>query len=237
MRRSTFLLSVTVGFGLLYLAAVVALGSTPGAGEDGPAVADWFRSHGGQVRAWMLLLTLFAPLFATFAALVRAQLPAPHRDLFFFGAIAFAAETAVQGWLWAGMAWHASQLQPATARTLLDVASFWGPVLTSTTVIMLAPIVVLALRGGAGLPRWLGLRGGVAGAPVGAGDGAAARRGGPARRRARAAPPRGRGGPKGRGPGGPGGRRPTAGFAESRDPHKPPGGARDVFPAGGGPPA
>src|SRR5438445_6694518 len=162
MRRSTFLLSVTVGFGLLYLAAVGALGSTPGAGEDGRAVADWFRSHGGQVRAWMLLLTLFAPLFATFAALVRAQLPAPHRDVFFFGAIAFAAETAVQGWLWAGMAWHAGQLQPATARTLLDVASFWGPVLTSTTVIMLAPVVVLALRGAAGLPRWLGVIGGIA---------------------------------------------------------------------------
>src|SRR5436309_5821588 len=116
MRRSTLLLSATVGFGLLYVAAAAALGSTPGAGEDGQAVAAWFRGHGGHVRAWAWLLTLSAPLFATFAALIRAQLPAPHRDVFFFGAVAFAAETAVQAWLWAGMAWHANQLQPATAR-------------------------------------------------------------------------------------------------------------------------
>jgi hypothetical protein len=162
VRRSTLLLSVTLGFGLLYAAAAISLGSTPDAGDSGPAEAAWFRDHDGRVRAWMWLLTLSAPLFATFAALIRARLPAPHRDVFFFGAIAFAAETAVQGWLWAGMAWHADQLEPATARTLLDVASFWGPVLTATTVTMLAPVVLLALRGEADLPRWLGLVGAVA---------------------------------------------------------------------------
>jgi apolipoprotein N-acyltransferase len=162
LRRSTLLLVATLGFGVLYLAATAALGSTPDAGDNGQAVAGWFRDHDGHVRAWIWLLTLSAPLFATFAALVRAQLPAPHRDVFFFGAIAFAAETAVQGWLWAGMAWHASELEPATARTLLDVASFWGPVLTSTTVMMLAPVTLLALRGAAGLPRWLGVLGAVA---------------------------------------------------------------------------
>jgi hypothetical protein len=162
MRRSTLLLSATVGFGVLYLAGAIALSSTPGAGDDGREVAAWFRDHGGHVRAWLWLLTLSLPLFATFVALVRAELPAPHRDIFLFGAIAFAAETAVQGWLWAGMAWHASQLQPATARTLLDVASFWGPVLTSTTVTMLAPVALLALRGEAGLPRWLGVLSGLA---------------------------------------------------------------------------
>jgi hypothetical protein len=162
VRRSTVLLLVTAGFGLFYLAATLTLGSTPDAGDDGQSVAGWFGDHDGQVRAWLWLLTLSAPLFAVYAALVRAQLPAPHRDVFFFGAIAFAAETAVQGWVWAGMAWHAGQLQPATARTLLDVASFWGPVLTSTTVMMLAPVVLLAFQAGSGLPRWLGLLAGIA---------------------------------------------------------------------------
>jgi apolipoprotein N-acyltransferase len=147
---------VTLGFGVLYLAASIALGTTPEAGDSGQTVAAWFRDHDGNVRAWIWLLTLSAPLFATFAALVRERLPSPHRDVFFFGAIAFAAETAVQGWLWAGMAWHAGALQPATARTLLDVASYWGPVLTSTTVMMLAPVALLGLRSGGTLPRWLG---------------------------------------------------------------------------------
>ena len=88
MRRSTVLLSATVGFGVLYLAATVAIGSTPDAGDDGQTVAAWFRDHGDQVRVWMWCLTLSAPLFATFAALIRAALPAPHRDVFFFGAVA-----------------------------------------------------------------------------------------------------------------------------------------------------
>src|SRR4051812_35430796 len=162
MRRSTLLLSVTIAFGLLYVAATVALGSPPDARDSGASVAAWFRDNDGQVRTWMWLLTLSAPLFAVYAALIRERLPAPHRDVFFFGAIAFAAETAVQGWVWAGMAWHADQLQAATARTLLDVASFWGPVLTGTTIAMLAPVVLLALRREAGLPPWLGVLGAVA---------------------------------------------------------------------------
>jgi hypothetical protein len=157
LRRSTLLLSATIVFGLLYVAAAVALGTTPEPGDSGQAVASWFQDNDGNVRAWAWLLTLGGPVFAVFAALVRARLPAPHRDVFFFGAIAFAAETAVQAWIWAGMAWHPDQLDPATARTLLDVASFWGPVLTSTTVAMLAPVALLALRGEAGLPRWLGV--------------------------------------------------------------------------------
>jgi apolipoprotein N-acyltransferase len=155
--RSTLLLSVTIGFGVLYGAAAIVLGSTPEPGDSGLQVATWFRDHDGDVRTWAWLLTLTGPLVAVFAALVRYRLPAPHRDVFFFGAIAFAAETAVQAWIWLGMSWHADQLAPATARTLLDVASFWGPVLTSTTVTMLAPVALLALQGRAGLPRWLGV--------------------------------------------------------------------------------
>jgi hypothetical protein len=59
-------------------------------------------------------VTVFVPVFATFAALVRDRLPAPHRDVFLVGAVAFLAETVVSAWLWAGLSWHAAQLQPAT---------------------------------------------------------------------------------------------------------------------------
>jgi hypothetical protein len=58
-------LSAAIRFGALYLTAGIALGSTPDAGDDGQAVAGWFRNHDGHVRAWLLLLTLSAPLFAT----------------------------------------------------------------------------------------------------------------------------------------------------------------------------
>jgi hypothetical protein len=51
---------------------------------------------------------------------------------------------------------------PTTARALLDVAVFWGPVLTGATTTMIAPVTLLALLGRARLPRWLGIVGVIA---------------------------------------------------------------------------
>jgi hypothetical protein len=45
---------------------------------------------------------------------------------------------------------------------VLDVVIFWGPVLTAATVTMMVPVTLLALRGQAGLPRWLGVVGVIA---------------------------------------------------------------------------
>jgi apolipoprotein N-acyltransferase len=162
MRRSIPLIGSTIGFVVLFAAAALSLGTTPDANDTGTQVARWFRENGSHVRWSLWFLTLSLMLFAVFAALVRNRLPGPHRDVFFFGAVALVAETAVQGWLLAGVAWHSDALAPATARTVLDVASYWGPVLTSATVLMLAPIALLALREEAGLPRWLALVAGVA---------------------------------------------------------------------------
>jgi hypothetical protein len=53
-------------------------------------------------------------------------------------------------------------LEPSIARTVLDVAVFFGPILTGATTTMMAPVTWLALRHEAGLPWWLGLLGGVA---------------------------------------------------------------------------
>ncbi len=69
---------------------------------------------------------------------------------------------AVQAWSWGGLALHADRLELATARAVLDVALFWGPVLTGATTTMIAPVTLLALRGHARLPLWLGVLGAVA---------------------------------------------------------------------------
>ncbi len=162
MQARTELRIATGGLAALYLAGAAALGTPPDAADDGPAIVAWFRDNGGHVRAWLWLSVLTIPLFALFVAQVRRQLPVPHRDVFLFGAVALAIEGAAQGWIWAGLAWHPERLDPATARTLFDIASFWGPVLTSTTVTLLAPITLLAWRRQAGLPRWLAWITGVA---------------------------------------------------------------------------
>jgi hypothetical protein len=162
MSRPRLLLVSVIGFGVLYVAAVAALGTPPAADDSGREVAAWFREHHGNVRTFVWLLTLTGLFFAPTAALIRERLPAPHRDVFLFGAISLGVETAVQAWIWAGLSWHTGQLAPATARTLLDVASFWAPVLTGATLLMLIP-VTLAILGGpeSGWPRWVGLLGAV----------------------------------------------------------------------------
>jgi hypothetical protein len=162
MGRSRPLLTATIGFGVLYVAATAALGSPPDADIDAAGLVGWFRDHAGRIRVWVWLLTLSTPFFAAFVALVRARLPSPHGDIFFFGALAVAIETSVMSWLWAGMAWHADQLQPATARLLFDVASYWGPIVTSATITLLLPVVLATMQGAVAVPRWVGWLGGAA---------------------------------------------------------------------------
>jgi len=156
MNRSTAVLGSTIGFALLYLGATIALGTPPDVNDNGVDVFTWFRDNGGHVRTWAWLLTLSAPLFALYAAFVRQHLPVGLRDLWLIGAIAFLAETAVQSWIWLALAFHGHSINPDTSRTLLDVANYWGPVLTSTTVMMLTPVVFAALGPERLLPRWLG---------------------------------------------------------------------------------
>ena len=160
--KSRTLLWATIAGGALYLAGAVCLGTPPGADETGTQVAVWFGAHRDAVRWYVWTLTVSAPVFAFVFARLRAVLPAPHRDVFLIGAVAFVATTAVQAWSWGGLALHADRLEPAAARTVLDVAVFWGPVLTGATMTMIAPVTLLALSGRSGLPVWLGVLGLVA---------------------------------------------------------------------------
>jgi hypothetical protein len=159
---SAALVGAAVGATILYAAATVALGTPPGAADTGAQVVTWFQEHRDGVRWSVWALTATTPLMALVFALLRRLLPAPHRDVFFIGAIAIVVTTSVQSWIWAGLALHADRLEPATARTVLDVAVFWGPVLTGATTIMMAPVTLLALQGRAELPWWLGVLGAVA---------------------------------------------------------------------------
>ena len=81
--------------------------------------------------------------FAVVAGIIRGVLPAPSRDVFLLGAGAFIAETALQAWYWAALALHPATTRPATGRVLLDVASYWGPLLTGATTTMIGAVTVL----------------------------------------------------------------------------------------------
>jgi hypothetical protein len=158
------LLAATIAYGVLAASggvALAALGTLPAATETGPELVAWFRSYPRSIRLGVWAFTVAVPPLAVMVAFLRGMLPPPHRDVFLFGAIAYAASIAVWTWTWAGLALHANTLDPAITRTVLDVALFMGPVLTGATTTMMAPVTLLALRGGS-LPRWLGVLGLVA---------------------------------------------------------------------------
>lgn len=155
MSQPRTLVVAAIAAGALYLAGAVALGSPPAANDSPAQVAAWFREHqdAARVYAWT---TAFGTLaFAVVAAILRGTLPTPFRDVFLLGAAAFIVETAVQAWFWAALALHPGSLEPATARLTLDVASFWGPILTGATTTMIGAVTVLGLRARPLIPRWL----------------------------------------------------------------------------------
>ena len=160
--ESRVLLVAAVGYVAVAVFGLAAVGEAPKAADTGEQVVAWFRTHGDGVRWSVWAGTVSAPLLSVVVALLRRVLPAPHRDVFLIGGTSIVAATAVQSWTSAGLALHADQLQPATARTVLDVALFFGPVLTGAFITMIAPVTLLALSGRAGLPRWLGVLGAVA---------------------------------------------------------------------------
>jgi hypothetical protein len=142
--------------------ALAGFGTLPAASETGTQLVTWLRERGDSVRWGVWAFTVAAPPFALMVALLRPMVPAPHRDMFLIGAVSYMTAIAVWTWTWGGLALHAGQMEPATARAILDVAAFFGPVLTGSTTTMMAPVTSLAFSRQPTIPRWLGALGFVA---------------------------------------------------------------------------
>lgn len=155
MSQSRTLVVAAIGAGALYLVGAVALGSLPAASDSPARVAAWFSDHQSAARLYAWTATFGTLAFAIAAGVIRGTLPSPSRDVFLLGAAAFIIETAIQAWFWAALALHPGLLQPATARLVLDIASFWGPILTGATTTMIGAVTVLGLRKRPLIPRWL----------------------------------------------------------------------------------
>jgi hypothetical protein len=162
MSQSRALVAAAIAAGSLYVAGAIALGSPPDANDSPAHVVAWFRDHEDAVRIYAWTATFGTLAFAVVAGIVRALLPGPFRDVFLLGAAAFIVETAVQAWCWAALGLHASSLNAEVARTVLDVASFWGPILTGATMTMIGAVTVLGFAERPLIPRWLLLLGLVA---------------------------------------------------------------------------
>jgi hypothetical protein len=156
------LLAAAIAAVVLYAIGLAELGTSPAATESSQELVRWFLDRGENVQWFVWSITVATPLLATTFALLRRLLPPPYREVFLIGAVMTLATTAVYTWTWAGLALDADRMKPFVVRAILDIAIFYGPVLTGSTVTMIAPVTLLAIRGRAGLPRWLGVVGAIA---------------------------------------------------------------------------
>jgi hypothetical protein len=144
----------------LAAAALFVVGSaflgTPLQVDDSPAkTVAWLQLHQADVPVAVVCFTLSAiPLFVL-AAWVRRALPDVYGYAFLAASGAFVAEFLVSSWFLSGAALHADTIDPGTARSLLDVGAYFGPVLTTTDGVMAGAVALAALREGV-LPRWVG---------------------------------------------------------------------------------
>jgi len=138
-----------------YVAAAVLTREPPKAADSGADVVRYFAEHGDDIRAALWCSIVAIAMFMIAAALMHERLPRPHRTLFLVGAVVTGSGIMVSLWIPGGLSLHPEQLDPSTARTVLDVSLFFGPILTASTVVMILPIVLLGFDGR--LPRWLGV--------------------------------------------------------------------------------
>src|SRR4051812_43874084 len=151
MSRRGVLLAAAIAAGVLYLVAAVSLGTPPKATDPAAVVAAWVRDHDSSIRLYAWTATFGTLAFAVALGLIAEAIPPPQRLVLLIGGAAFVVENALQAWFWAGAALHAKTRSPDTTQALIDVGRLWGPVLTGTTMTMIAAVTSL----GRGIPRWL----------------------------------------------------------------------------------
>jgi hypothetical protein len=155
MNRSKVPLLSAVAVLVLFVAGTAALG-TPLQVDDSPAkTVAWLQLHRADVPVAVTCFTLSAIPFLVLAAWVRRALPDVYGYAFLAGAAAFIGQFVVSSWFLSGAALHADTIEPQTARSLLDVGAYFGPVLSATDVVMAGAVALAALREGV-FSRWLG---------------------------------------------------------------------------------
>ena len=156
MKPSRILLITILTTGALYVAGFVALGgSVPTIDSSGQEIVEWFSANGARARVYAWTGAFVSLGLAIFGGQVAALLPSPHRYIFLAGALGFAITAQVQGWFWAGLAFHPQGLDPAAARAIFDIAAYWGPLVNGSTTAMAAAVAALGFGATPIMPRWL----------------------------------------------------------------------------------
>jgi hypothetical protein len=144
-----------IAFAVLFIVALLTVPPLPEIDRSGRDVVAHFVEHATALRVQALLITLGSLALVIVLGHARTRLDGAAGYVFTIGSAVMLTEFALEMWFTAGLALHADQLNPATARALVDVASMWGPILAAADVMVAAPIALAARRGR--FPTWLGV--------------------------------------------------------------------------------
>jgi hypothetical protein len=156
MTPSRVLLINILATAVFYIGSFVMLGSSyPTINSSGQEIVAWFTDNGTNARLYAWMGAFISLGLAIFGGQVAALLPRPHRSIFLVGIAGCAITAQVQAWFWAGLAFHPEGLDPGAARTLFDIATFWGPMVNASTMTMAIAFAVLGFGASPIVPRWL----------------------------------------------------------------------------------
>jgi hypothetical protein len=147
-------LYAAIVYAVLLFVGLFIVPTAPEATDSGVKIVEYYRDHADGVRLIMWLSAWSAVPIVLLIAVWRSRLSGIARDVTLLGGASLVITTVIWSWFNLGLALHPKSLDPGVARTVSDVGGYFGPVLTVSIVLMIAPIGLAAWRGD-GFPRWL----------------------------------------------------------------------------------
>jgi hypothetical protein len=148
-----------LAFAVLYLVSGFVIPEPPDIDATGAQVQLYFADNSGALATSGYLAMVAGIPFLVVLALVRRRLATAGgwmADTAFGGGLVLAAAATAALLIQLGLALHPDQVDPGTARTLVDVGRFLAPAVTGAVFVMAVAVAVASLRYGA-LPEWMGL--------------------------------------------------------------------------------
>ena len=142
-------------FALLYLAAAFVVPAPPAVTASGDQVVRYYHQHEDAVRQSTWLLAAAGIPFFLYVCWLRRQLRGIASDLALIGGLIVGISTMVWSWFGAGLALSSPNLHAEVARTVLDVADFYGPVLTVGVILLVAPVAIAQRGSPSPFPTWV----------------------------------------------------------------------------------
>lgn len=145
----------SLAYVLLGVIGLFLLPKAPDVDATGRELVVYLKENSGSIRLVTWLATLALLAFVPLVAAIRERLVGIGRDIMLIGATSVVILTTVWIWTNAGLALHPDTLDPGVARTVHDVAAYYGPTLTAMVILFAAPVGFAAWHQRGGLPRWL----------------------------------------------------------------------------------